>query len=240
MSSELHKTVLKRSRRRIEEVLGARSPRGDVMITAANGLTLLRLAIVPFFWVAFFADTMSVQIVATALFIIAAVSDLWDGKLARRYCHETPFGGFMDPLADKALVLSAFWAILIREEFDICYIPTVISVVLITLREIGLTVMRIRAISGGSTVVTSIWGKIKTTIQLTALILLLLLFNLRDVLDTHSIEPRLLRGNSLALTVAVLFALCAFSSVATGLLYLRHGRLGAARSCADRSGQADD
>ena len=76
------------------------------MITAANWLTLIRLVVVPLFWYGFLSDSPLLRVLATILFIGGALTDLYDGKLARKRSEETAFGNFMDQLADKLLVLS--------------------------------------------------------------------------------------------------------------------------------------
>ncbi len=215
------RAAIERGKERIGSVLGAESPRGKVTVTAANWLTIFRLVVVPFFWVTFFSTSVSTRIVGTALFILGALSDLWDGHLARKYRHVTPFGDFMDPLADKLLTLSAYWAIFLREDFGRFAILGLICILLITLREAGITALRIFAIESGSSVITSIWGKVKTTIQLVTIILLLLLFNFRSILVGYDIELTLFRGELFIIFVNILLILCAFTSVVSGLLYFR-------------------
>lgn len=217
------RSIIRRSRDRIGSVLGAESPRGRVTVTLANWITLFRLAIVPIFWYFILDESMTLRIYATFLFIFGALSDLWDGRLARRYSQITAFGAFMDPLADKLLVLSAYWALLIRENYGIYLIPAFTFVILITLREVGITLLRIWKIGDGSSVVTSIWGKIKTIVQLVALILILLLLNLRDILIDKGLKHELLVSDSFYLFVNILFFICMVSSIISGLLYLRRG-----------------
>ena len=73
-----------------------------------NLLTLFRIVLVPFFiWFAFFTKFSGHFIVATTIFIIASITDYYDGMLARRFKVVTNFGKLMDPLADKILVISA-------------------------------------------------------------------------------------------------------------------------------------
>ncbi len=214
-------STIERGRDKIGSVLGVESPKGRVMVTAANWLTLFRLLIVPLFWFIFFSHNLTLEITATFLFIVAALTDLYDGKLARRRGEVTAFGNFMDPLADKLIVLSAFWALLIRENFDGLFTLALVWIGLITFREVGLTVLRIWAISGGSAVVTSIWGKWKTGVQLTTLIFTLLALNLRDLLEAYGNPSPLFEGIGFVILINILFFFSALTSLISGGLYLK-------------------
>ncbi len=222
--------TIERGRDKIVSALGVKRPEGRVTVTAANWLTMIRLAIVPLFWFVFFSHNLVFEILATFLFIAAALTDLYDGKLARRRGEETAFGNFMDPLADKLLALSAFWALLIRENFDGLFLVALICIVLITVREIGLTVMRITAIQGGSSVVTSMWGKWKTGVQLTTLIFTLAVLNLRDLLETYGRPAGLFDRNGFLMVICVLFFLSALTSLISGGVYLKSYRVWMRRS----------
>jgi len=205
-------------------VLGAESPKGKVTVTIPNYLTITRLAIIPIFWYCFFSGKMSLEIAATLLFAFGAITDLYDGKLARRLGQETAFGDFMDPLVDKLLVLSGFWAIYIRQDYDSLTTWAFVMIALITAREITLTLMRIWAIGGGSSVVTSGWGKWKTGIQLTTLLFAMVAFNVRDLLlasDKWTGFSSLLLSDGFIILLIILFILSTFSSLFSGALYFR-------------------
>ena len=197
------------------------SPEGQVTITVANYLTLGRLVVVPIFWVFFFSDSWSLRTAATILFSVGAITDLWDGKLARRFDQVTRFGNFMDPLVDKVLILSAYWALVIRESFGVYTTLAVICVILISVREVGITFMRIWAMSGGSSLMTSAWGKWKTGVQLTTLILTLLLLNLRNIPGEPVPALSFLGGAWFYPFTVVLFVICAITSTVSGVLYIR-------------------
>ena len=213
-----------RSRDWIGDRLGADTPGGRVTITVPNYLTLGRLASVPVFLFAFFSGILWLQIAGTLLFALAAISDLWDGKIARRLGQITPFGDFMDPFADKILTLSGFWAILLREDFGKWATLSIFWVSLITVREITLTVLRVKSINAGSSLVTSRWGKWKTGVQLTNILFGLTALNVRDILYVEGVAiPSSLLG-SLYLVVMIMFFLSAFTSVISGWLYLTAGK----------------
>lgn len=219
-SNDGYRAVIRRSRDVIGSILGADSPQGRVMITAANWITLFRVAVIPVFLLTFFADSPFTRIIASVAFILGAISDFWDGKLARLNRQVTPFGDFMDPLADKLLVLSAFWAILIKCEFGDYFISAVVWVSLITIREVALTILRIVAIEDGSSLVTSFWGKLKTTIQLITLISLLVALNLHDFIPEDMTFASYFHHKNFYFGVNLLFFLSMAGSLVSGWFYV--------------------
>ena len=135
------------------------------MNTTANKITVLRIILVPVFMVLLY---LGQTYWALAVYIIACVSDFVDGKIARKYNQITDFGKFMDPLADKMLVLAAM-----------CYfvedglIPGwVVAVVL--LREFGVSGLRLLAVEQGIVIAAAWSGKIKTGVTMVALGVLIL------------------------------------------------------------------
>ena len=105
---------------------------------------------------------------AAAIFIIASLTDLIDGKIARKYNLVTNFGKFMDPLADKLLVCSAMIALV-----DLGKIAGWIVIVIIA-REFIISGFRLIASDNGVVIAASYWGKFKTTFQMIMIILLIL------------------------------------------------------------------
>ena len=138
-------------------------------MTLPNKLTILRIVLIPFF--VFFMLTDFVPYskwIALALFIIASLTDLAEGKIARQYNLVTNFGKFMDPLADKLLVTSAFICLV-----AIHRIPTWIVIIIIA-REFVITGFRTLAVENGIVIAASYWGKFKTAFQMFAIILLIM------------------------------------------------------------------
>ena len=136
-----------------------------------NKLTTLRMVMVPFF--VFFllwqhGENYTFRMIALALFIIASLTDLADGKIARKYNLVTDFGKFMDPLADKLLVCSALICLI-----DLGQIPAWM-VVIISGREFIISGFRLVASDNGVVIAASYWGKWKTTFQMFAVILMIL------------------------------------------------------------------
>jgi CDP-diacylglycerol---glycerol-3-phosphate 3-phosphatidyltransferase len=215
-----YRDALERGREAIGSVLGSDTPRGRVTVTIANYLTIGRLLVVPFFWYGFFSSRLWLQIAASLLFALGALSDLWDGKLARRHGQVTAFGNFMDPFADKALVLSGFWALLFREDFGNYEATAVLWACLITIREVALTIFRVKIIKSGSALVTSLWGKWKTGVELTCLLFALTALNVRDALIYFYQATGPLGSSLLFLIFDILFLLSALTSLISGYRYL--------------------
>ena len=106
--------------------------------------------------------------IALALFIIASLTDLLDGKIARKYNLVTNFGKFMDPLADKLLVCSALICLIER------YALPAWMVIIIISREFIISGFRLIASDNGVVIAASYWGKFKTTFQMVSVVLLIL------------------------------------------------------------------
>lgn len=138
-----------------------------------NKLTIFRVILIPFFVFFLLAPYFSEygKYIATAIFIIASLTDLADGKIARKYNLVTNFGKFMDPLADKLLVCSAM----------ICLVETkklaAWIVIIIIAREFIISGFRLVASDNGVVIAASYWGKFKTTFQMLMIIALILDFD---------------------------------------------------------------
>ena len=139
-----------------------------------NVLTIGRIVVTPIFLVLLLGGTFWGQFVAAILFILAAISDYWDGRLARQYKVASRLGQFLDPLADKVLVLGAFFAFLFLPE-DAAGNRLAApwwwwAVGLIALRDVAVTALRAWAERRGQSIQTRYAAKVKTTAQLTFLI----------------------------------------------------------------------
>ncbi len=135
-----------------------------------NKLTILRTILIPFFLIFLYTDFFGKAnaYVAVAIFIIASLTDLLDGKIARKYNLVTNFGKFMDPLADKLLVCSALIALV-----DLGKIAAWIVIIIIA-REFIISGFRLVASDSGVVIAASYWGKFKTTFQMIMIISLIL------------------------------------------------------------------
>ena len=133
-----------------------------------NKLTILRMCMVPLVMLALMMNTFESRIAATVLFAIASLTDMLDGKIARKYNMITNFGKLMDPLADKVLTAAAMICLV-----ELGDLAAWIAVVII-FREYAITGLRSVAASENVVVAASNLGKIKTVCQMIALILLML------------------------------------------------------------------
>lgn len=113
--------------------------------------------------------------IAAAIFVAASITDYFDGKIAREQNLITNFGKLMDPLADKMLVITAM--ILLTESKEVNYLCTLIVV----LRELTISSIRLIALEKGIVIAASIWGKLKTATQMVSLVLIL--FNFYKIND---------------------------------------------------------
>lgn len=130
-----------------------------------NKLTIIRMLMVPFFMGFALADNIVCKIIALAIFILASLTDYYDGKIARESGQVTTFGKFMDPLADKVLTTAAFLVFLDSGLIS----PWVLIIVLF--REFAVSGIRLVAAGTGQIVAASMWGKAKTVSQMIAIIL---------------------------------------------------------------------
>ncbi|WP_433733099.1 CDP-diacylglycerol--glycerol-3-phosphate 3-phosphatidyltransferase [Nocardia sp. CA-129566] len=140
------------------------------LMNIANVLTMLRIALVPLFVLALFAGgghQTGWRIAAAALFGIAAITDRFDGQLARKYGLVTDFGKLADPIADKALIGSAVIGLSMLG--DLAWWVTLV----IYGREIGITLLRLAVVRRG-VIPAGRGGKLKTLVQSVAIAVLLL------------------------------------------------------------------
>lgn len=136
-----------------------------------NKLTILRVIMIPFFVLALLYDggeNQTLRYAAAAIFIIASLTDMLDGKIARKYNLVTNFGKFMDPLADKLLVCSALICLVELKELPAWMVIVIIS------REFIISGFRLVASDNGVVIAASYWGKFKTTFQMIAVVLLII------------------------------------------------------------------
>ena len=142
-------------------------------MTVPNILTVFRIFLTPFFVYCLFADINNAYLFALLIFIVASITDAYDGYYARKYDVVTESGKFLDPLADKILVSSAFIS------FAVLGLIELWMVGLIIFRDIFITALRMIMKRNNRTLVTSNIAKSKTTAQLTLIIFILsfLVFN---------------------------------------------------------------
>lgn len=133
-----------------------------------NKLTMFRVILIPFFIVFLMVPQIPAgKWIALFIFIVASLTDLLDGKIARKYNLVTNFGKFMDPLADKLLVCSALICLV-----ELSRIPSWMVVIIIA-REFTISGFRLVAADNGVVIAASYFGKFKTTFQMIAVCLMI-------------------------------------------------------------------
>lgn len=140
-------------------------------MTTANKLTLCRVVMIPIFLVLLYVDFTGHLWAALAVFILASVTDFIDGYVARHYHQITDFGKFMDPLADKLLVMSAMaWFV------EVAWMPAWAFFVVIA-RELAVTGLRLVAVEQGRVIAAAKSGKVKTACTMVGIIIMLIFPN---------------------------------------------------------------
>ena len=184
------------------------------VLNVPNTLSIIRVLLVP----AFVASLLFMRhidlwgiIVPTIVYILTAFTDMLDGKIARKYNLVTTFGKFIDPLADKFMVIASQIAILVwfilRGEVTLSLV-FVWVVLVILLRELGVTGLRL-AVGGKVDVAASIFGKLKTVSQMVGTLVIIL-------------EPLIFPFSAQSHIIAyALMALMAFTTLFSGIDYLK-------------------
>ncbi|MEV8635005.1 CDP-diacylglycerol--glycerol-3-phosphate 3-phosphatidyltransferase [Streptosporangium sp. NPDC051023] len=129
----------------------------------ANVVTVIRLAMVPLFAVCLFLPGTGWRVTALVVFLVASLTDLLDGELARRYGLITDFGKIADPIADKALIGAALISLSVLDELSWWVTVVILG------RELGVTLLRFAVIRHG-VIPASYGGKVKTVLQIAAIV----------------------------------------------------------------------
>ena len=135
-----------------------------------NKLTIMRVILIPFFVFFLLSPYFPAygNYIAVAIFIVASLTDMLDGKIARKYNLVTNFGKFMDPLADKLLVCSAMICLIELDRLAAWIVIVIIA------REFIISGFRLVASDNGVVIAASYWGKFKRTFQMLMVIVLIL------------------------------------------------------------------
>lgn len=196
----------------------------------ANKLTIFRMILVPFFVIVGYLGTTGVLAgemlgiptylwIMNIIFIIASITDKLDGYIARSKNMVTTFGKFLDPLADKILVLSA---LVMLVEFG--KIPAWIPIIVLA-REFLVSGYRLVAVEkGGKVVAASVWGKLKTVTQMIAIILVFLdKYNFADFIRQGAMQMGTF-SYTLNIITTVLLTISVIATIFSGYDYLKKGK----------------
>ncbi|MEJ2105257.1 MAG: CDP-diacylglycerol--glycerol-3-phosphate 3-phosphatidyltransferase [Ignavibacteriaceae bacterium] len=184
-------------------------------MTLPNQLTVLRIILSPVFLFLFLSDVVWMKQLSVIVYIIAALSDWYDGWLARKFNYITSWGKFWDPLADKILTSSAFIG------FTIVKLIPLWMVIIIVGRDVLVTLLRVFADLKNYSFSTSYYAKWKTMLQMIFLYYLLILFvaqNSPEINSKYAELISILLNNQLVYFVALFITLITLHS---GILYIR-------------------
>ncbi len=196
---------------------------GKGVMNLPNKLTISRIAMIPVFVLFFYLDFTAHYFVALAVFAIACLTDLFDGKIARKYNLVTNLGKFLDPIADKVLVLSSLVIMLTVPDIFVAYlgdwamIAAGCGVALILAREIIVSGFRMVAASANMVIAADIFGKYKTVCQDVAVVIMLISAGLGELLQHTAVVVINFIGLSL-------FALSVILTIISGVNYLVKNR----------------
>ncbi len=142
-----------------------------------NILSIVRMILVPVFMASIlYMGNIEIWgfVVPAAIFALTSLTDMLDGKIARKYNLITDFGKFLDPLADKFMVFGALISLLAAPAYAEIRMILVWVAAIVMLRELGVTSLRLVVASRGVVVAASIWGKMKTVTQIFSILILIL------------------------------------------------------------------
>ena len=181
-----------------------------------NKLTVGRMIATPIFMATMLINFPYHYLVSLILFIGASLTDMIDGKMARKYNLVTDFGKFLDPLADKMLTTSAYlgFICMFAEKYNYCWQMTAITFVVL-FREFMVSSIRLVVVSsGGKVIAANIWGKLKTVSQMAGIILALFAYTLIKDFSLTAIEP------VADIVILVLFWISTVLCAVSGIIYL--------------------
>jgi CDP-diacylglycerol---glycerol-3-phosphate 3-phosphatidyltransferase len=183
-----------------------------------NILTALRFPITALFLYGWLQAEVYWHLIATGAFLVGMLTDMLDGMLARRMGRVTKIGSFLDPLADKVMVIAGFYAILATPGFTWgeWRLWVAIALGLIFLREFGITILRSILARGDQPLTTSNLGKLKTIIQMITLIIAFLGLNLRELIGWEATWFESLVGVGVMASAVI--------ATISGTVYLQHAK----------------
>lgn len=182
-----------------------------------NKLTVARIILVPFFVAALLINFPLNNLAALAIFAAASITDLLDGKIARKRGLVTDFGKFADPLADKILVISA---LLCFVQLRLC---DCVAVIIVLFREFAVTSIRLIAASKGKVIAANIWGKVKTVTQMVAVICVLVMQTVLDIGELGVCLPCCLRCIFLIIGEGLIWV-STFFALLSGVIYVAQNK----------------
>ena len=184
-----------------------------------NELTVLRIILTPVFMLTLVWEFPFHYLVSMLIFIGAALTDLFDGKIARKRGLITDFGKFLDPLADKMLTTAAFLGFI---ALDIGYGAVWIAFIVLFREFMVSSIRLIASTSGGKVIAANIWGKLKTVFQMIAIIFGLTVYQALVVLRMLPIPEGIIGIIAAVFSVltSILLWISAILCVISGAIYI--------------------
>ncbi|MBE6789535.1 MAG: CDP-diacylglycerol--glycerol-3-phosphate 3-phosphatidyltransferase [Ruminococcaceae bacterium] len=185
-----------------------------------NKLTVFRAAMVPAFLAVLLIESIPAHfLLAGLVFGGLSLTDMIDGKMARKRGLITNFGKFLDPLADKVLVISALVGMTVLKTQSkaelICWL---IGIIIILAREFMVSALRMVCVEQGNVIAANIWGKVKTVTQMTAILVILAIEQLLEWFPVIPSELRIIGD--------VCYAVSVVATVVSGVIYLKQNASG--------------
>lgn len=188
-----------------------------------NKLTVFRTICIPFFVFFLLADFVPCNyLIALIVFIIASLTDLFDGKIARKYNLVTNFGKFMDPLADKLLVCAALISLdaLFVSKGYAGNVWFTVSVIIIISRELFISGFRILAADQNVVLAAGWWGKVKTVLQMVMTIVMIIYLQASNWIKTCNVKIPVSVMSGVGIFIQVLVAATLFFTVFSMIDYV--------------------
>jgi len=187
-------------------------------MTIPNQLTTLRILLTPVFLYLLFQDSPGMKQIALAVFLVAALTDWYDGMIARKFGYQSEWGRFLDPLADKILTSAAFIG------FVVLGMASLWMVILIVLRDLVITLLRGYSEFKGKAFFPSKGAKIKTTVQMIVLYYILVVYVIQQSPSIYSLMPATIDAMLNPVLIYILMLAVTILTVWTGTIYLIENR----------------
>ncbi len=183
-----------------------------------NKLTIIRMVLVPIFMLLLLWQFKWHSLAALLVFIAASLTDMFDGKIARKRGLVTDFGKFLDPIADKMLTTAAFLGFIC---LDIGY-GVVWVTLIVLLREFTVSSVRMISAARGNVIAADKWGKVKTVVQMVSIIMALTFEVLKEALMSFGVSDNILKltGTITGIAVTAAIWISAVLTVVSGLNYI--------------------
>lgn len=192
----------------------------EEIMNTPNKLTVFRAAMVPLFLAVLLIDSIPCNfLLAGLVFGGLSLTDMIDGKMARERGLVTNFGKFLDPLADKVLVISALVGMtVIKTASKAALLCWLIGIIIILAREFMVSALRLVCVEQGNVIAANIWGKVKTVTQMVAILVILAIEQLLEWFPQIPAELRAVGD--------ICFLVCVISTVVSGIIYIKQNASG--------------